>query len=126
MSLVAVGKMLKIDGKKHMDRIAQLPCAVCGLLPAAVHHLDTQHKRIDLMTIPLCLRHHQGDEGIHTLGSKAWQERFGYEAELLTKTWAQMDPEYVAEVRALLLADPKIRRRCETRGGRQLKAILGG
>jgi hypothetical protein len=26
--------------------------------------------------IPLCFNHHQGAEGIHTLGTKAWERHF--------------------------------------------------
>ena len=109
---------------RHVAKLHLMPCCVSGLRPAAVHHIDTQHRRVDLLTIPLHHLYHQGLLGIHTLGSKAWQERFGFEAELLTKTWAQMDAEYVATVKALLNADRSIRRRCETHGGQRLREIL--
>jgi hypothetical protein len=33
--------------------------------------------------IPLCHHHHQGGEGIHTLGTRTWEDKFGRQQELL-------------------------------------------
>ena len=33
--------------------------------------------------IPLCHHHHQGGEGIHTLGTKVWEEKYGRQRDLL-------------------------------------------
>lgn len=38
-------------------------------------------------TIPLCKSHHQwGTEAIHQMGTKHWQEKYGYQRDLLKKT----------------------------------------
>jgi hypothetical protein len=48
---------------------------------ASVHHAETgmggrkDHDKV----FPLCFYHHQGEEGIHTLGRKVWQEKYGSE-----------------------------------------------
>lgn len=36
-------------------------------------------------TLPLCVGHHTGKEGIHTLGTRTWQKKFGTELELLER-----------------------------------------
>ncbi len=37
------------------------------------------------MTIGLCHYHHMGKEGIHTIGRKTWEAKYGRELELLEK-----------------------------------------
>jgi len=34
---------------------------------------------------PLCYCHHQGEDGIHTIGRKKWQAKYGTEQELFEK-----------------------------------------
>ena len=61
------------------------PCCICGKAPpSAAHHIETGmgRKKKHMKTIPLCDFHHQGQMGIHTLGKKAWQKKFGTEREL--------------------------------------------
>ena len=61
--------------RRHMDKVAQLPCVLCAVLgmpesrPVHVHHL-TQGKGLgtrasDFLTLPLCIQCHQGKHGIH-------------------------------------------------------------
>ena len=71
--------------RAYMGRVADLGCVVCQQ-PAQVHHLTgagmglrAAHSEI----IPLCMNHHTGNEGIHTIGKRTWQERYGYEREFL-------------------------------------------
>lgn len=74
-----------------MARVADLGCIVCRKLghhdtPAMLHHprSGTGWGRASHMDVlPLCYFHHQGAEGIHTLGSKAWARKYWTEAELL-------------------------------------------
>ena len=33
--------------------------------------------------LPLCHEHHQGSQGIHHLGNKVWEEKYGSQEELL-------------------------------------------
>ena len=35
--------------------------------------------------IPLCHHHHQGGEGIHTLGTKTWEKKYGKQQDLLNE-----------------------------------------
>ena len=67
--------------KRHMDRIASLGCLKCGK-PASLHHLmkapGKVRRRDHRFVVPLCRDHHQGDEGVHGLGSEAaFKERHG-------------------------------------------------
>jgi hypothetical protein len=75
--------------KLHMMWVAQIGCIVCGQ-PANVHHIRAGQgmgqRASHFDTIPLCHHHHQGAEGIHTLGTRTWQEKYGSERELLEKT----------------------------------------
>lgn len=68
-------------------------CIVCqlqglGKTPPQIHHILTGvgmgQRATHQETIPLCYHHHQGVEGVHTWGVRAWEERIGYtELELL-------------------------------------------
>lgn len=74
--------------KQHLDQVAQIPCIVCGNWPVHVHHAETGFggQRDHMKVLPLCPNHHTGVQGIHTLGRKKWQARYGDEADLLKKT----------------------------------------
>jgi hypothetical protein len=50
-----------------------------------VHHCFTGAggRKDHFKVIPLCHYHHQGKEGIHTLGRKKWQAAYWAEADLL-------------------------------------------
>lgn len=62
-------------GKRHMGRVAELPCVLCGLLgqlqtsKTDVHHVREEagaaQRNSDFLTIPLCHECHQGASGIH-------------------------------------------------------------
>lgn len=75
-----------------MGRVAALGCCVCRRLgfsstPAEVHHIregQGRQRASDFETIPLCFTHHRGEDGIHTIGTKAWHRRFWSERELLS------------------------------------------
>jgi len=72
--------------RARWDRIASLGCIICAS-PACIHHAMTGmggRKNHDLV-IPLCHNHHQGSQGIHFMGRKAWQKIYGTEQELLDK-----------------------------------------
>lgn len=75
--------------KDHLSKVAALGCIICRA-PACVHHIrdgmGLGMRASHFETIPLCHHHHQGSEGIHTLGTKKWQSKFGRERELLDKT----------------------------------------
>lgn len=75
----------------NLDEIAEEGCCVCNRhygvwSPACLHHvrrLATSKKRDKAPVIPLCYHHHQGKEGIHTIGRKTWEEKFGDEMSYL-------------------------------------------
>ena len=55
--------------KKHLDRIARMPCACCGASGVHVHHIregqGLAQRASDFLTIPLCPDCHQGPQGVH-------------------------------------------------------------
>ena len=71
--------------KQHKAKLAEMACVICerihGQHPGGnvtLHHLRTGGwgKGGYETLIPLCHRHHQGEEGIHTMGTKAWERFF--------------------------------------------------
>lgn len=81
-------KKPKTKDKRHLNKVRALGCIICGS-PASAHHIrhgmGLSQKSSDYETIPLCHYHHQGAEGIHTLGTKVWQKKHKTEIELLQK-----------------------------------------
>lgn len=72
--------------KAHMQRVAGLPCAVCGSWPVEVHHCIcgrySSRKVSDFDTIPLCHWHHLGPGGIHA-DKRAWVGLYGPDTDYL-------------------------------------------
>jgi len=71
--------------KRHMGKVAALGCAVCramglGATPAQCHHIregqGASQRAPDMLVIPLCPEHHQGDSGIHKLGASEFKRRY--------------------------------------------------
>ncbi len=71
--------------RNHKAALADMACLICerihGQHPGGnveLHHLRSGGwGRGDYTTlIPLCVNHHRGREGIHTLGTKAWERKF--------------------------------------------------
>ena len=64
---------MSLAAKRHMGRVAELPCCLCGAMPVEVHHVLEERipgrRGPDWITIPLCPGCHRGPEGIH--GTKA-------------------------------------------------------
>lgn len=64
-------------------------CMVCKMRPASIHHCiggsiadagitrAMSRKNNDWLVIPLCYKHHQGAEGLHQIGVRTWENRFG-------------------------------------------------
>jgi hypothetical protein len=83
----------------HKEKVTSLGCRLCCLLhgcdpgPVELHHLRTGGwGKGDYKTLMgLCYLHHRGAEGIHALGTKAWEKRFNVtQKELLSWTLAQV------------------------------------
>lgn len=74
---------------EHLAKVAALGCIICGAA-ANVHHIregqGMAQRASHFETIPLCYLHHQGSDGIHTIGTKAWRAKYGSELELLART----------------------------------------
>ena len=79
---------MKKSERIHMQKVAELGCIICGAEPC-LHHIrhgqGMGQKASNYEVIPLCHFHHQGKEGIHTMGTRAWQAKYGSEVELLER-----------------------------------------
>jgi hypothetical protein len=78
-------------GKRHMGRVAQLPCVLCGTSPVEVHHIregqGAAQRAQDTLTVPLCPDCHRGPNGVHGLGRKGFYMRYKKdELDLLAET----------------------------------------
>lgn len=87
------------EERKHLDRVAGLGCLICGS-PASIHHLMTapgkERRRDHRYVVPLCREHHQGDTGVHGLGSEAAFEAL-WGVDLVwwgTTAWLYRDAPY--------------------------------
>ena len=78
---------MKKAEKSHKQHLAGLGCMVCrriypDLEPGGVelHHLRAGGwGRGNFMTlIPLCYLHHRGNQGVHGLGTKAFERHYGF------------------------------------------------
>ena len=87
--------------KRHMHRVAQIPCVICkrmgmGDTPAQVHHLKygqgAGDRASDFLTIALCPEHHTGAEGVHMLKEHGLYLRYKCsELDLLADTLAALE-----------------------------------
>lgn len=69
-------------GKRHIQRVKNLPCAVCGKAPPSdahhvIHGRYSQRKAPDTATIPLCKQHHQWGNGAIHNGKESWRQAHG-------------------------------------------------
>ena len=71
----------------HKGKLAQLGCMACKRLhgehdpgPVELHHLRTGGwGKGDYKTlIPLCREHHQGNTGVHGMGTKGFDKHYGF------------------------------------------------
>lgn len=74
-----------------MSKVAELPCAACGVHLVELHHptgagMGLRASNYDV--IPLCPKHHRtGGYGVAVhAGQKAWEEKYGTQAEMLART----------------------------------------
>lgn len=70
------------ERKKRFSALAEQGCCICRR-PTEIHHLigfkyrGIGQKATDENTIPLCVEHHRGSQGIHHLGMKTWEKVYG-------------------------------------------------
>jgi hypothetical protein len=81
----------------HLEGLRQTPCMACGCIGVQLHHAGGGSMRYrgvhkaaaakvsDWLQIPLCEKHHTGEEGIHRIGTSTWEEKFGGQAAMLDK-----------------------------------------
>ena len=69
----------------HKGKVAEMACVICERIygqhaggNVELHHLRSGGwGKGDYTTlIPLCVNHHRGAEGIHHMGTKAWERHF--------------------------------------------------
>lgn len=55
--------------KKHMSRVAQLPCCTCGSIGVQLHHVregqGMAQRASNWLVVPLCQPCHTGSRGVH-------------------------------------------------------------
>lgn len=82
-----------VRDRAHMERVAELPCVICGAHPVQVHHVIhgrvAQRRSSDLETIPLCFDCH-ADLHAHPA---AWKRRHGEDNTYLYKVRQQLNGE---------------------------------
>jgi hypothetical protein len=75
--------------KQHYAKIAQLGCSLCrhlgyGETPCEIHHIRRYGgKRENAEVIGLCPEHHRGNAGVHGLGRKGFEARYGLDEQAL-------------------------------------------
>jgi hypothetical protein len=81
------------EKKKRFEALAEYGCCIC-YRPTEIHHLigykySSLGKKADAQnTIPLCVEHHRGGQGIHALGMRDWESIYGtqeYHLNLINK-----------------------------------------
>lgn len=77
----------------HMDKVASLPCCLCGCQPVHVHHIregqGMSQRASNWLTIPLCPQCHTGPMGVH--GDKTMlRVKKTTELELLAETYMRI------------------------------------
>jgi len=87
-----------VKRKERFERLSEIGCIIC-VQPPQIHHLigvryrGMGQKADDQYTISLCLNHHTGAEGIHTIGKRTWEAKYGTQEELLDKTNRRLNVE---------------------------------
>jgi len=76
--------------KNTLDAIARLGCILCSEVlgiagsPAELHHVRRYGaKRSASPVLPLCPEHHRGNNGVHGLGTKGFEDKWGVTYEAL-------------------------------------------
>ena len=75
--------------KNALNKIAELGCILCSEIlgfegtPSELHHIRRYGgKRSASPVIPLCPEHHRGNSGVHGLGAKGFENKWG-----VTQAW---------------------------------------
>jgi hypothetical protein len=86
----------KRDEKIALNQIAELGCILCSEVlgiegsPAELHHVRRYGtKRTTSPILPLCREHHRGNTGVHGLGTKGFENKWGVTYEELLERVSQ-------------------------------------
>lgn len=89
--------------KKHFDNVARLGCILCRTIygikdtPAELHHIRRfGGKRENSPVIPLCPEHHRGDSGVHGLGHKGFESRYGIDEQTLLQITQELLKDHIS------------------------------
>ena len=98
---------MKKAEKEYYGKVARLGCILCKSVlgyddtPCEIHHIRRYGQKRSLSeVIGLCPEHHRGNTGIHGLGRKGFESRYGVDEQaLLELTWnlLNVNPELVSE-----------------------------
>jgi hypothetical protein len=88
---------MSAKGKRHMGRVAALPCVLCGAEPVEVHHIregqGAAQRADDMLTVALCPSCHRGPNGLHGLGKRGFAAQYKRdELSLLAATLEALEP----------------------------------
>lgn len=100
-----------MTAEDYVDAVRLLPCCVCGTTPVMAHHclggsmqealgVRGTRKHSDFLTIPLCRNHHQGTDGLHQIGVRSWEMRYGFQTVFVDATGRRLGVDVWAEEEA--------------------------
>jgi len=72
--------------RAYMGRVAELGCIICGGIPEIHHNTKNRGygaKSSNYDIIPLAVKFHRGEEGIHHIGVKTWEAKYGDQDDLV-------------------------------------------
>lgn len=72
--------------KRHVEKLAQLPCVICGDSPVEIHEPE---QGAWFISLPLCVACHRGDGGIHGTRLR-WKLRKYDELRAINETLRQV------------------------------------
>lgn len=86
------GLVPMVEDAAYLDWVRTLPCCITGE-PAEAHHViqagikSSASKASDYLAIPLCPDlHRASNEGIHVLGVREWERRYGDQMVYVART----------------------------------------
>lgn len=83
--------------KARFDELSRFGCICCRMVHGVITQANIHHatgikyramgkKASSEHVLPLCHFHHQGTEGIHTIGMRIWEARYGTQEYLMAVT----------------------------------------
>ena len=70
------------DATRYLLAVKSLPCVICEKMgtsqnePTEAHHAFDTTTRSDYLVAALCVDHHRGGNGFHSLGQREWERRY--------------------------------------------------